>query len=337
MQFLKKAMLIFLSLLITIAIVLYFYIYVNGPAIQSQSAILIDANSGEIVYKKNETSPFPSGDLSKLMTEYILLERIHNGTLKWEDEVIIKDNSFHIGANDIGTTVKSDITIRDLFHAVALTGNNRAALALAEHISTNEENFIKLMNEKARQLGLSKDTYFINVTGVSNKQEQFSKITALDASKLARQLLYDYPMILKSSSMTSYQFIFKDIHVFNTNRMLYSLDKNVKLKSVDGLQTSFSPTTGYSFVGTAKEKDRRLISVVLGAKGENSSFIESKKLFNYGFHPTYFPSFQSFKDYISSWLSSLSFKNFFVQSITVLFIIMISMIIHVRKQDSENL
>ncbi len=136
MQFLKKAMLIFLSLLITIAIVLYFYIYVNGPAIQSQSAILIDADSGEIVYKKNETSPFPSGDLSKLMTEYILLERIHNGTLKWEDEVIIKDNSFHIGANDIGTTVKSDITIRDLFHAVALTGNNRAGTSFSRaHIN----------------------------------------------------------------------------------------------------------------------------------------------------------------------------------------------------------
>ncbi len=211
------------------------------------------------------------------------------------------------------------------------------ALALAEHISTNEENFIKLMNEKARQLGLSKDTYFINVTGVSNKQEQFSKITALDASKLARQLLYDYPTILKSSSMTSYQFIFKDIHVFNTNRMLYSLDKNVKLKSVDGLQTSFSPTTGYSFVGTAKEKDRRLISVVLGAKGENSSFIESKNyltmvsilLISHLFNLLKTISHHGYHHYHS--------RTFFVQSITVLFIIMISMIIHVRKQDSENL
>ncbi len=297
MQHFKKLMLLILAFLITAILVFYFYFYVNGPSIQAKSAILIDAKSGEIEYKKNEDTPFPSASLSKMMTEYIVLEQIHKGTIKWDDHVKISNHSIQTEGDIIDITTKDQITVRDLFHAMVLASDNSAAVSLAKHISKSEQEFKNLMNEKATQLGLSNNTYFASATGIMNKQEE-SKITALDASKLAQHLITDYPMILEIAQLTSYQFTFKDIHVFNTNKMLYSLDNNVKFKGVDGLQTSFSNTTGYSFASTAKQGNKRFISIVMESNGENSAFIETKKLFTYGSEPTHLPSLQSVKDYI---------------------------------------
>lgn len=122
------------------------------------------------------------------------------------------------------------------------------------------------------------------------------------------------------------------MHIFNTNKMLYSLDNNMKFEGVDGLQTSLSNTTGYSFVGTAKQGNERFISIVMGTNGENSTFIETKKLFTYGSEPTHLPSFQSVKDYIKSWISLLQFKNLFLQTIIILLIIAILLFVHTRKK-----
>ncbi|WP_410259994.1 hypothetical protein [Bacillus cereus] len=138
--------------------------------------------------------------------------------------------------------------------------------------------------------------------------------------------------MLEIAQLTSYQFTFKNMHIFNTNKMLYSLDNNMKFEGVDGLQTSLSNTTGYSFVGTAKQGNERFISIVMGTNGENSTFIETKKLFTYGSEPTHLPSFQSVKDYIKSWISLLQFKNLFLQTIIILLIIAILLFVHTRKK-----
>ncbi|KEK22441.1 D-alanyl-D-alanine carboxypeptidase family protein [Bacillus gaemokensis] len=336
MQFLKRTMILFLSFIITAIIVLYFYFYVNGPKIQATSAILIDASSGEIVYKKNEAIPLPSASLSKLMTEYIVLEQIHNGTIQWEDRVKISNHTVQTDGDDVDLTPTDQITVRDLFHAMVLASDNSAAISLAEHVSGKEQYFTELMNEKTSHLGLSKETYFANATGITNKQEKNSQITALDASKLARRLITDYPTILEVAGKASYQFTFKETYVFNTNKMLYSLDKNIKFKGVDGLQTSFSTHGDYSFIGTAKKGNKRFISVVMKTDGENIAFMETKRLFNYAFEPTYLPAFQSFKDNVTSWTSLLHFKNLFLQTITMLLVIFISILVHIRKKDSED-
>ncbi|MEN1936185.1 D-alanyl-D-alanine carboxypeptidase family protein [Paenibacillus sp. 102] len=335
MQHFKNLMLLILSFLITAILVFYFYFYVNGPSIQAKSAILIDAKSGEIVYKKKEDTPFSSASLSKMMTEYIVLEEIQKGKIKWDDLVKISKSSIQTEEDNIEITTKDNITVRDLFHAMVLASDNSAAVSLAEHVSKNEKDFTNLMNEKTVQLGLSNKTYFANATGIMNKEEK-SKITVLDASQLAQHLITDFPMILEIAQLTSYQFTFKDIHVFNTNKMLYSLDSNVKFKGVDGLQTSFSNTTGYSFAGTVKQGNKRFISIVMEANGENSVFIETKKLFTYGSEPAHLPSLQSVKDYVKSWISMLQFENLFLQTLTIFLVIAILLFIHIRKKDSED-
>ena len=99
-------------------------------------------------------------------------------------------------------------------------------------------------------------------------------------TKLAARLVKDFPDVLNITKLTSYQFTFKDSQVFNTNKMIYSLNENIKLQGVDGLQTSFSTNGNYSFVSTAKLGDTRLISVILDADEENISFIETKSYYS---------------------------------------------------------
>lgn len=336
MQFLKKITVLLLSFLITALIVLYFYLYVNGPIIQAKSAILIDTNSGEIVYKKNEETPIQSATLSKLMTEYIALEQLNEGKIQLDELVKISNEVFRAETSPIQVTSKDKTTVRDLLHALFLTGNNRSALALAEHIAGNEDNFTLLMNDKAKQLKLSQPSPFLNATGINNDMNKQSTTTSIDVAKLATQLVKDFPDVLNVTKLTSYQFTFKDSKVFNTNKMIYSLNKNIKLQGVDGLQTSFSTNGNYSFVSTATRGDTRLISVILDAGDENSTFIETKKLLQYGFDPSSYSALQAFKDAVTSWTILFQFKNLIIQTIMIFFIITILMFLYIRQKKAED-
>ncbi|GAB6429794.1 serine hydrolase [Bacillus luti] len=336
MQFLKKITVLLLSFLITALIVLYFYLYVNGPVIQAKSAILIDANSGEVIYKKNEETLIQSATLSKLMTEYIVLEQLNDGQIQLDESVKISNEVFQAETSPIQVTSKDKTTVRDLLHALLLTGNNRSALALAEHIGGNEDSFTTLMNEKAKQLQLSQSSPFLNSTGVNNDTNKQPSTTAIDVAKLATQLVKDFPDVLNITKLTSYQFTFKDFQVFNTNKMIYSLNKDIKLQGVDGLQTSFSTNGIYSFVSTAKLGNTRLISVILEADDENSTFIETKKLLQYGFDPSSYSALQAFKDTLTSWSILLQFKNLIIQTMMIFFIITILMFLHIRQKKSED-
>ncbi|QWH06575.1 D-alanyl-D-alanine carboxypeptidase family protein [Bacillus mycoides] len=336
MQFLKKITVLLLSFLITALIFLYFYIYVNGPIIQAKSAILIDTNSGEIVYKKNEETPIQSATLSKLMTEYIALEQLNEGKIQLDELVKISNEVFRAETSPIQVTSKDKTTVRDLLHALFLTGNNRSALALAEHIAGNEDNFTLLMNDKAKQLKLSQPSPFLNATGINNDTNKQSTTTSIDVAKLATQLVKDFPDVLTVTKLTSYQFTFKDSKVFNTNKMIYSLNKNIKLQGVDGLQTSFSTNGNYSFVSTATRGDTRLISVILDAGDENSTFIETKKLLQYGFDPSSYSALQAFKDAVTSWTILFQFKNLIIQTIMIFFIITILMFLYIRQKKAED-
>jgi len=336
MQFFKKITVLLLSFLITTLIVLYCYLYVNGPIVQAKSAILIDANSGKVIYKKNEETPIQSATLSKLMTEYIVLEQLNDGKIQLDELVKIRNEVFQVETSPIQVTSKDKTTVRDLLHALLLTGNNRSALALAEHIAGNEDNFTMLMNEKAKQLKLAQPSPFLNSTGVNNEKNKQPSATAIDAAKLATQLVKDFPDVLNITKLTSYQFTFKNSQVFNTNKMIYSLNEKIKLQGVDGLQTSFSTNGNYSFVGTAKLGDTRLISVILEADEENSAFIETKKLLQYGFDPSSYSTLQAFKDALTSWTILLQFKNLIIQTVIIFFIISISMFLHIRQKKSED-
>ncbi|WP_312504597.1 D-alanyl-D-alanine carboxypeptidase family protein, partial [Bacillus luti] len=260
----------------------------------------------------------------------------NDSQIQLDESVKISNEVFQAETSPIQVTSKDKTTVRDLLHALLLTGNNRSALALAEHIGGNEDSFTTLMNEKAKQLQLSQSSPFLNSTGVNNDTNKQPSTTAIDVAKLATQLVKDFPDVLNITKLTSYQFTFKDFQVFNTNKMIYSLNKDIKLQGVDGLQTSFSTNGIYSFVSTAKLGNTRLISVILEADDENSTFIETKKLLQYGFDPSSYSALQAFKDTLTSWSILLQFKNLIIQTMMIFFIITILMFLHIRQKKSED-
>ncbi|MGH0601638.1 D-alanyl-D-alanine carboxypeptidase family protein [Bacillus mycoides] len=287
MKILKKQIYIPILCISAIIFLYFFQTHNNELNIQAKAAILMDAESGKIIYKKNEDIPFAPASMSKMMTEYIVLEQIENGSLKWDDSVTISSNAVNSEGVKIYVKDGDRLTVRELFHAMVISSANNAAIALAEHIAKSEKNFTLLMNEKAKQLKLSTQTRFVNATGLANEKNEESQMTALDAAKLAQHLIKNYPNILEVTKLTSF-----NLHgttVNTTNKMLYPSNRRLYFQGVDGLKTGFTDAAGYCFTGTAKLDGKRMISVVMGTSNGSQRFIETKKLFSYGFDKLYIP------------------------------------------------
>ena len=306
MNILKKFKYLFITLASICMLLFYYQVCVKEPTLQAKAAILMDAQSGKILYKKNDNIPLAPASMSKMMTEYIVLERIQNGSLNWNDIVIISQNAVNSEGARINVKAGDGLTVRDLFHAMVISSANNAAVALAEHIAKTEGEFAKIMNDKAKQLELSTQTNFVNATGLANEQNEESKMTALDVAKLAQKLLEHYPNVLRATKLTSYELNHNGVILKTTNKMLYSGNTKLYFQGIDGLKTGFTDKAGYCFTGTAKKDGKRMITVVMGTRDNIKRFTETKKLLVYGF--------QEFAIYIPFWeeiKSSLEdiFKN----------------------------
>lgn len=293
MNILKRFKYLFITLIPISMFLFYYQFYVKGPTLQAKAAILMEASSGKILYKKNDNIPLAPASMSKMMTEYIVLERIYNGSLNWNDIVIISQNAVNSEGVKIDVKVGEGLTVLDLFHAMVISSANNAAVALAEHIAKTERDFAKIMNDKAKQLKLSTHTNFVNATGLANEQNEESKMTALDVAKLAQKLLEHYPDVLEVTKLTSYELDHNGVILKTTNKMLYYGNTKLYFQGIDGLKTGFTDEAGYCFTGTAKKDGKRMITVVMGTRDNIERFTETKKLLAYGF--------QEFALYIPFW------------------------------------
>jgi D-alanyl-D-alanine carboxypeptidase len=263
--------------------------HIDEPTIHAQAALLIDASTGEVLYEKNTDTPLATASMSKMMTEYLVLEQLHQGRLKWEDKVAITDYA----ANTDGVRIKlhagEQVTVQDLYAAMLIPSANNAAVALAEHIAGSEEQFTARMNEKGLELGLA-NSDFINATGLT-EGNQASTMTAKDLAKLAQALLRDFPEVLETTSLPTYTLGFSGERIQSTNHML--LKQDLAVEGLDGLKTGYTNKAGYCFTGTASREGRRFITVVMGTSDSDERFVETQKLFALGFHSVYIPSFSS--------------------------------------------
>lgn len=252
--------------------------------IHSTSAILMDVSTGKILFEKDIENAYPVASMSKLMTIYIVLECIDNGSITWAEEVTISSTANDIieSAAKIGVEAGTVMTVQDLYYAMALSSANNATIALAEHIAGSEAAFTTLMNEKAQELGLSDRTNFVNSTGLPGAEVE-NRMTATDVALLAQLLLQKYPEVLEATTLEHYYIASLDIVLANTNKMLNIQEEEAYLKGVDGLKTGFTDAAGYCFVSTATKGKQRLISVVINAETDEDRFNETKKLLNYGF------------------------------------------------------
>ncbi|ABS21806.1 D-alanyl-D-alanine carboxypeptidase family protein [Bacillus cytotoxicus] len=253
------------------------------PVVEAKAAIIIDASDGEVIYQNNENETFAPASMSKMMTAYLLLENIHKGKVHWEDQVKISAKSAQTEGAKIPLQMNDVVTVKDLFHALMIQSANNAAVALAEHMAKTEKNFVQIMNQKAKDLELSNKTKFANASGLQEPDGSETKMPAADVAKLAYHLIKEYPEILEVTHLRRSQLAFKNISVTSTNEMLNTANKNLHIEGMDGLKTGFTDSAGYCFTGTAKQGDKRIITVVMGTKSQTKRFTETHKLMSYGF------------------------------------------------------
>ena len=271
-----------------------------GLDLEAKAAVLMDAATGQVLFSLDADTPYPPASMSKMMTEYLVLEAIAEGKLKWTDEVAATRNAATTTpeGSRVALAEGETHTVEKLFIALAVGSANDAAIALAERIAGTEEEFVKLMNEKAKELGLT-NSRFINSTGLSRADmlpeyqpksiDGETMMSALDSAKLAQALLRDYPEVLRFTSIPNYKFRERDQgELINFNWMLEANKNITNFRSfaydgLDGMKTGHTSQAGYTFTGTAKRGDIRLISVVMKTDSKEKRFHETRKLLDYGF------------------------------------------------------
>jgi D-alanyl-D-alanine carboxypeptidase (penicillin-binding protein 5/6) len=235
------------------------------------SYILVDYDSGMVIAAKNPDLILPPASITKIMTSYLAFTELENKTLDLKDEVLISKNAWKTGGSKMFIEVGKKVRIDELLHGIITSSGNDASVAMAEHISGNEETFAIYMNQMAESLGMT-NTNYANSTGLPD-EELYT--TAKDVALLSRALIKDFPKEYKLYSQKEY--VFNKIKQYSRNKLLY-LDN-----SVDGIKTGFTKKAGYCLATSAKRGSRRLISVVLGAKSPNQRTKVSKSLLEYGF------------------------------------------------------
>lgn len=261
------------------------------PDIDAKSYVLMDAESGSILLAKEADTPLPPASMTKMMTEYLVLAAIEDGTLSWEQEVTVSTNASKIEGSQVWLAENEVRTVKELFTAMSVYSANDATVALAEEIAGSETAFVGMMNEKAKEMGMS-DTHFRNSTGLP--QEMYPDppqvdgkhlMSAKDSAILAKHLITDFPDITEFTTID--QATFRDgepgaIDMINWNRMIKGLEH--EYDGVDGLKTGETDAAGACFTGTAVRDDMRLITVVMGTDSRAKRFQETKKLLDYGFN-----------------------------------------------------
>jgi serine-type D-Ala-D-Ala carboxypeptidase (penicillin-binding protein 5/6) len=242
----------------------------NYP-VNARAAALLDFNSGQLLLEKNADEKIEPASFTKLMTLYVVQDKLKSGAITLNDMVNISEYAWSMGGSQMFLKVGTQEPLDALLKGIAVVSANDACVAVAEHISGKVEVFVDEMNRKAKQLGLT-NTTFVNVHGLP-AEGQFT--SARDMAILASNYIKDYPDVLSLHSMQ--EFTYNNIKQRNRNGLLR---KNV---GVDGLKTGYIETSGYHLLATAKREGRRLIAVVMGAEKPKIREAEALNLLNYGF------------------------------------------------------
>jgi D-alanyl-D-alanine carboxypeptidase (penicillin-binding protein 5/6) len=249
----------------------------DGYQTAAPHAILIDADSGSVLYEKAADDLIPPASLSKLMTAEVVFNLIQKGQLKPEQEFIVSTNAWRRGGAPSHTSsmfipIHNKLSVDNLLHGVIIQSANDACIVLAEGIAGSEAAFAELMTKRARELGLSKST-FGNSNGLPDPKQLMS---ARELGKLARHIILTYPEYYKYYGER--EFTWNRIRQFNRNPLL------ALSIGADGLKTGFTKEAGYGLVGSAVQNGLRLIVVVNGLRSEKERADEGKKLLEWGFH-----------------------------------------------------
>lgn len=241
------------------------------PQIAATGHLLIDFHSGAVLAENNADQRLEPASLTKIMTAYAVFRELKEGTVKLDDEVLISKKAWRTPGSRMFVEVNKKVPLELLLKGMIIQSGNDASVALAEHVAGNEETFAALMNSHAARLGMT-NTHFVNSTGLPHPDHY---TTPRDIALVSAATIQEFPEYY--SWYAQKDLTFNGIKQHNRNKLLW------RDESVDGIKTGHTKAAGYCLVASAKRKDMRLISVVMGTKSEQARAKESQTLLNYGF------------------------------------------------------
>ncbi len=241
----------------------------------AKSAIIMEASTGDILFEKNSYEKLPPASMTKIMTMLLIMENIENGNLSWDDEVTASENASSMGGSQIFLEAGEVMSVKDMVKGIAIASGNDAAVAMAEKIAGTEEEFVKLMNNRAKELGLE-NTNFKNVTGLEAENHYSS---AHDMAVMARELI-------KHEKILEFTGTYEDYLRENTDKKFWLVNTNKLVRfyqGVDGLKTGYTGEAGYCLTSTMKRGNMRIITVVMNEPDSATRNSETVKMLDYAF------------------------------------------------------
>lgn len=249
-----------------------------------RSAILMERDTGKILYDQNGNEKLPPASMTKIMTMLLIMEAIDKGKLKWDEKIRTSEYAASMGGSQIFLEPGEEMTTKQMLLGIAIGSGNDASVAMAERIGGSEEAFVDMMNAKVKELGL-KQTFFKNTTGLPESGHYSS---AHDMAVMAKELL-KYEDITKFTGM--YEAYLRE----NTDKKFWLVNTNKLVRfypGVDGLKTGFTAEAKYCLTATAQKDGMRVIAVVFGAPTSKDRNAQVTKMLDYAFsqyqtHPVY--------------------------------------------------
>lgn len=242
---------------------------------QAKSALLIEPNSGKIIYEKNADEKFAPASVTKIMTMLLAMEALDSGRIKIDDKIVCSEKVKSMGGSSMILDTGEVRTVEEILKGIAIASGNDAAVAMAEFLEGSEEAFVEKMNEKAQELGMT-NTHFENCTGLTAPGHIS---TANDIAKMSMALL-KHPTILKYSSIymeTISEGRKSPIELVNHNKLVRFY------KGCDGLKTGFTQEAMYCISATAQRNGVRMLAVIMGAPTYKQRNADASKLMDFGF------------------------------------------------------
>ncbi|WP_080845381.1 D-alanyl-D-alanine carboxypeptidase family protein [Cytobacillus gottheilii] len=240
-----------------------------------KSAILIERDTGTVLYENNSKEQLPPASMTKVMTMLLIMEAIDEGKLTWDEKIRTSEYAASMGGSQIFLEPGEEMTTKEMLQGIAIGSGNDASVAMAERLAGSEDEFVEMMNSKAKELGL-KDTFFKNPTGLP---EEGHYSTAHDMSLMAKELL-------KYEDITSFTGTYESYLREGTDKKFWLVNTNKLVRfypGVDGLKTGFTNEAKYCLTATAEIDGMRVIAVVFGAPTSKDRNAQVTKMLDYAF------------------------------------------------------
>ena len=251
--------------------------YAAREGYPGKSALLMEAETGTVLYAQNEHEQLAPASVTKVMTLLLIMEAIDSGQIKWDDPVTASEAAAAKGGSQVYLKAGETMTVDEMVKSIAVSSANDCACAMAELLAGSEAAFVEKMNQRAGELGMA-DTHFVNCTGLDDGENAAAhKTSAHDIALMSRELLVNHPQIKKYTTIWMDSVRDGAFGLSNTNKLVRFY------KGCTGLKTGFTSSAGYCLSASAQRDNMELIAVVMGAESSQDRFDACRGMLDFGF------------------------------------------------------